>query len=87
MFEALLQGTTDPAVLADLAKGRLRRKLPALREALQGRFRTHHAVLITQILAKVDFLDETIATLTDGNRPARRAVRTDAGQPRYDSRR
>ena len=50
------------AVLAELAKGRLRRKLPALREALQGRFRTHHAVLLAQILAKVDFLDETIGT-------------------------
>jgi transposase len=64
MLDALLQGTTDPAVLADLAKGKLRRKLPALREALQGRFRAHHAVLLTQILAKVDFLDETMATLT-----------------------
>jgi transposase len=64
MLEALLQGTTDPAVLADLAKGKLRRKLPALRQALAGHFRAHHQVLIGQILAKVDFLDETIVTLT-----------------------
>jgi transposase len=64
MLEALLHGTTDPTVLADLAKGKLRRKLPALREALQGRFRAHHAVLIGQILAKVDFLDDMIVTLT-----------------------
>jgi transposase len=65
MLEALLQGTTDPAVLADLAKGRLRKKLPALRQALAGRFRFHHGFLIGQILTKLDFLDQTIATLTE----------------------
>jgi transposase len=64
MVEALLQGQSDPVALADLARGRLRRKLPALREALQGRFRAHHAFLVTQILAKVDFLEETIERLT-----------------------
>jgi transposase len=65
MLDALLAGTTDPAVLADLAKGKLRKKLPALREALAGHFRAHHRVLIGQILAKVDFLDETIVALTE----------------------
>ena len=38
MLDALVAGTTDPEVLADLARGKLRQKLPALREALQGRF-------------------------------------------------
>src|SRR5947209_2186670 len=38
MLEALVQGTTDPAMLAELARGRLRGKLPALRQALAGRF-------------------------------------------------
>lgn len=65
MMEALLRGTTDPTVLADLAKGKLRKKLPALRQALAGHFRSHHRFLIGQILAKVDFLDETIGTLTE----------------------
>lgn len=65
MMEALLQGTTDPLVLADLAKGKLRAKLPALREALAGHFRSHHRFVIGQILAKVDFLDEIIVTLTE----------------------
>jgi len=64
MMAALLQGQTDPAALADLARGRLRSKLPALREALQGGFRTHHACLLTHILAKVDFLEEAIARLS-----------------------
>jgi transposase len=65
MLEALVAGTHDPEVLAALAKGRLRTKLPALREALAGRFRTdHHGLLVAQILAHIDFLDETIAVLS-----------------------
>src|SRR5438552_14765744 len=44
MLDALVSGTTDPALLAELAKGALRRKLPALREALEGRFDRHHAL-------------------------------------------
>jgi transposase len=64
MLEALLAGTTDPTVLAELARGRLRRKLPALQQALHGHFRPQHAFLVTQILAKIDFLEEAIGTLT-----------------------
>ena len=41
MLDALCEGTTDPDILAELAKGRLRAKIPALREALEGRFDTH----------------------------------------------
>ena len=46
MLAALVQGTTDPAVLADLARASLRRKLPALRQALANRFRPHHAFVL-----------------------------------------
>lgn len=65
MLDALLRGTTDPSVLAELARGRLRSKLPALQQALRGQFRPPHAFLVTQILAKIDFLEEAIATLTE----------------------
>ena len=65
MLDALISGTHDPEVLADLAKGALRKKIPALREALQGRFTGHHALLVGQMLAQIDFLDETIATLSE----------------------
>ncbi len=51
MLDALVAGTTDPVVLADLARRLLRKKLPALREALQGRFDTEHALLVGRILA------------------------------------
>ncbi len=64
MLEALVAGTTDPVVLADLARGKLRKKLPALQRALQGRFRGHHALLITESLGKIDYLDDAIARLT-----------------------
>jgi transposase len=63
MLRALVEGTTDSTVLADLARGALRKKLPELRRALQGRFRPHHAFLIEQIFAKIDFLDETMDRL------------------------
>lgn len=63
MVRALVAGTTDPVLLADLARGTLRKKLPGLRRALVGRFRPHHAFLLEQILAKIDFLDETLERL------------------------
>jgi transposase len=65
MLDALCSGTTDPEVLADLAKGKLRKKIPALREALEGRFDCQHALLIGAILAHLDFLDEQIERLSD----------------------
>jgi transposase len=65
MLDALVRGTTDPEVLADLALGKLRTKLPALREALEGRFESHHALVIGAILAHLDFLDEQIDRLSE----------------------
>jgi transposase len=64
MLRALAEGTTDPEILADLARGRLRGKLPALRAALASRFRSHHAFLVGQLLAHLDYIDEAIATLS-----------------------
>ncbi|MBA3702769.1 MAG: IS110 family transposase [Rubrobacteraceae bacterium] len=64
MLDALVEGTTDPEVLAELARGRLRSKLPTLREALQGRFSSHHALMVGKMLAHIDYLDESIAELS-----------------------
>jgi transposase len=64
MLDALVSGTTDPEVLAELARGRLRSKLPALRDALEGSFSSHHALMVGKILAHVDYLDESIADLS-----------------------
>ena len=65
MLDALVQGTTDPEILAELAQGRLRSKIPALKEALEGRFDHLHAVWIGAILAHLDFLDQQITSLTE----------------------
>jgi transposase len=60
MLAALLAGERDPDVLADFARGRMRSKLPQLRQALVGRVQPHHLVLISQILAHIDFLEAAI---------------------------
>src|SRR5204863_401485 len=64
MLRALVAGTRDPELLAELARGTLRKKIPALREALHGRFGPHHALLVGTILAKLEFLDEALAQLS-----------------------
>jgi len=53
-LEALVDGERNPAVLAELAKRRLRSKIPALTEALTGRFGEHHAFLTRLHLALID---------------------------------
>ena len=64
MVEMLIAGETDPEVLAELAKGRMRPKIPALVEALESRWVAHHSTVARQILAHIDFLDDTIETLS-----------------------
>jgi transposase len=64
MLEELCKGNNDPEALSELAKGKLRAKLPALRQALEGRFSNHHALLVSHLLAHVDYLDETIDSLS-----------------------
>ncbi len=64
MIEALLAGVSDADSLADLARGRLRAKLPALREALEGRVEPTHRVLLRQLLAQIDFLQGQIDALS-----------------------
>jgi transposase len=64
MLEALLGGVTDPVVLAGLAKGKLRKKIPLLEAALANRFDiAHHGVLVASLLAHIDALDAAIGTL------------------------
>jgi transposase len=61
----LIAGTHDPDVLAELARGRLRKKLPALRKALTGWFSPTHRVLVGELLAHFGYLDESIERLSD----------------------
>jgi transposase len=72
MLDALVAGTTDPAVLAELAQGKLRKKIPALKEALVGYLDRQHALIVSAILAHLDVLDEQIQLLSD--LPAERSL-------------
>ncbi len=65
MLRALLDGERDPQVLAGLAKGRLRPKIPQLVEALTGRFGDHHCLLIGLSLDHVEQLEKAMARLDE----------------------
>jgi transposase len=65
MIEALIAGERDPAVLAEMALGRMRPKIPALTEALVGSFADHHGAVAKAILAHIDFLDAAIQGLDE----------------------
>ena len=56
----LLAGRTDPATLAQLAKGRLRTKIPELERALAGRFGEHERFMIALLLDNMDHLEAGI---------------------------
>ncbi len=65
MLDALIGGTHDPDILAELARGKLRKKLPALRKALLGWFSPTHRILVGEMLAHLEYLDESIERLSD----------------------
>jgi transposase len=56
----LLEGQTDPVLLAELAQGRLRQKQALLEQALIGHLTDHHRFLLAQHLSHIDYLDEAI---------------------------
>jgi transposase len=63
MLRALCSGERDPEALAELAVGRLKKKIPQLREALRGRFTEHHALLVGLALDHLEHLEVAIARL------------------------
>jgi transposase len=63
MLAALIDGERDPEALAELARQRLRAKIPALKKALVGRFDEHHAELLTILLRQLDALSADIDAL------------------------
>jgi transposase len=77
MLEALIAGKADPATMANLAKRRMRAKLPLLEQALTGVVRDHHRQLLALQLAHIDFLDEQIAALNTTIETALRALGAD----------
>jgi transposase len=78
MLAAMLAGQDDPAVLARMAHGRMRAKIPQLREALAGNFTAHHAFLLQMMLDRIDGLtarvEEVTARIEEQIAPYARAV-------------
>lgn len=64
MIEALIAGERDPAVLAELALGKMRPKIRELTEALAGNWRAHHSLIASRIIGHIDHLDATIDALS-----------------------
>jgi transposase len=64
MIEALIAGQRSPTILAELAKGRARSRRADLRDALEGRFTEHHALLARMLLDQLDELSARIDTVT-----------------------
>jgi transposase len=60
MLDAIIKGEQDPETLAELARGRLRAKLPDLTLALEGRVQPHQRYLLQRLLVHIDFLDQSI---------------------------
>lgn len=81
MLAALVAGERDPRVLAELAKGRLRKKIPELRHALRGRFGDHHALLVGMCLEHTAHLETGVATLDERIDALFAANTSEAGVP------
>ena len=63
MMAALLAGQRDPKALAQLARSRMRAKIPLLEEAFVGHFTRHHAFLLRTMLARIDEASADIAAV------------------------
>jgi len=65
MLDALVAGERDPAILAQMARRRLRGKIPELRQSLQGRLTEHHVFLLRTLLTHLHFLEDEIAAFSE----------------------
>ena len=65
MLAAMIDGQDDPKILAEMAKGRMRRKIPDLEQALEGHFDAGHALLARSILRRIDQIQAAMAELDE----------------------
>lgn len=64
MLQEIVAGTTDPELLASLAKGLLRKKRAQLIDALSGRVKPHHRFLIAEHLSQIEYLEDAIQRIS-----------------------
>jgi transposase len=88
MLKAIVTGQSDPAQLAEFARGSLRGKIPELIEALTGRLRPAHRFRLDQHLQQVEFIEAQItaleAEIERQNIPFQEAVNRLAGIPGFN---
>ena len=68
IMAAMIAGERDPMILAGMARTAMRKKIPELRQAFEGRFSEHHAFLLSRMLAHVDAINVDIAAIEGGSR-------------------
>jgi transposase len=85
MLEAIIAGEQDPEALAELAKGRLRAKIPELERALSGRIRASHRLLLRLHLEHIDDLNSKIENLHEEIDRLMRPFDEDEQQERLDA--
>jgi transposase len=85
MLEAMVEGESAPRVLAQMARGRMREKIPQLEEALEGRLSEHHRFLLRSLLDQVAHLEDQIERfeqrIEELNAPFAQAVEAIAQMP------
>ena len=65
MMAALIAGEQDPRVLAQMARSRMRQKIPQLEDAFTGHFDDHHRFLLSRMLSRIDQIDADIAAVDE----------------------
>jgi transposase len=65
ILDALCAGERDPDRLAEMAQRRLRAKIGDLRQAVPGRFNNHHARMVKELLAHIDYLQAAVDRLDE----------------------
>jgi transposase len=88
MIHALLDGETDTAKMADMARGRLRDKIPLLKEALVGKVTEHHQFLLKQLMNHLTYLEGQIEVfnqrIEQAARPFEKAIAALIPMPGYE---
>lgn len=65
MLESIIAGHNNPAIMAELARGKLREKRNQLSQAHEGRVKPHHQFVLSELLCQLGNLDETLARFDD----------------------